>query len=145
MYFLFVGKNGTKLQPSSPDFTLGDGSKRPAGFPSGFAIGRRGDAYYPFGSELTMADLVQKMSMMAGRLFVDKTGLTGKYDFKTQFLADDSQPANAPGGEAASPPPPPSREYLPLAALRALGFRVESGKAPVEVIVIDHVERPSGN
>ena len=138
---LFVGKNGTKLQQSSLDFTWRNGTKPPAGS-SGFAIGREQDTYHAMGIDISMYALTQRLSNMLGQPVLDKTGLTGRYDFDVQFLAGDSQPPNPFGGSSA---PPPNREFLPMAALQALGFRVESGKGPVEIIVIDHVEKPSGN
>jgi uncharacterized protein (TIGR03435 family) len=143
-YSVFVGKNGTKLKQSSPDFTWRDGTKPPAGS-SGFAIGRQQDTYRALGTDLSMSAFTRTLSLMLGQPVFDKTGLTGRYDFDVQFLAGDSQPVNALTGEPSSPSPPPNREFLPLAALQALGFRVESGKQPVEIIVIDHVEKPSGN
>jgi uncharacterized protein (TIGR03435 family) len=144
-YSLFVGKNnGTKLQQSSPDFML-KGVKPAPGSSGFFGILREQDTYRVMGIDISMYALTQRLSSMLGQPVFDKTGLTGNFDFDVQFLAGDSQSGNALGGEASSPPPPPNREFLPLAALRALGLRVESGKRPVEVIVIDRVERPSGN
>jgi uncharacterized protein (TIGR03435 family) len=143
-YLVFVGKSSTKLKQSSPDFTWQNGTRPPAGS-SGFAIGREQDTYHALGIDISMDDLTRRLSNMLGQPVFDKTGLTGRYDFDVRFLAGDSQPVNALTGEPSSPSPPPNREFLPLGALQALGFRVESGKAPVEIIVIDHVERPSGN
>lgn len=145
VYTLFVGKNGAKVQPSNSDFKI-NGIKPAAGSSGFFGIGNRGaDTFAVMGIDISMGDLATRLVTMLGQPVLDKTGLTGRYDFDVQFLAGDSQPPNVFGGEAASPPPPPGREFLPLAALQALGFRVESGKAPIEIIVIDHVEKPSGN
>ena len=75
---------------------------------------------------------------------MDKTGLTGKYDFTLQWTPDDSQaPSAFPPGMGQ--PPDPAGPSLFTAIQEQLGLKLESGKGPVEIIVIDHVERPSGN
>jgi uncharacterized protein (TIGR03435 family) len=84
--------------------------------------------------------------MVLDRTVIDKTGFTGLFDFRLDFLPDETT--------AALPPPPPdaasasldSRNPSILTALQEqLGLRLESTKGPVDVIVIDHVERPSAN
>jgi uncharacterized protein (TIGR03435 family) len=93
-----------------------------------------------------MDKLVSGFSTMTGRQILDKTGLTGIYDFTIRFTVDKSQPSDALGGGADVPSPPsPNDDSVALTALRTLGFRVESGKGPVEITVIDHIERPSRN
>jgi uncharacterized protein (TIGR03435 family) len=66
---------------------------------------------------------------------VDRTGLSGSYDVDVRFITDDRRlDPNAPSG--------PSFEQ----ALReALGLRLEKGKGEIEVLVIDHIEKPSEN
>ena len=147
VYSLFVGKNGTKLQQSSADFKLPNGEKPPAEISGGFSISEQGpDTYLALGIEVSMDRLVDSFSGMTGRRIINKTGLAGIYDFAVRFSVGDSQPSDALGGGADPPSPlPPNRDSMPLAAIQALGFRVESGKGPVEVVFIDHVERPSGN
>lgn len=146
VYSLFVGKTGTKLQQSSADFRLPNGDKPPAGMSDTFAISMQGpDTYLALGIGISMDRLVEGFSGVAGRQIIDKTGLTGIYDFTIRFAVGDSQPRDALGGGADLPSASPNQESMALTALRTLGFRVESGKGPVESIVIDHVERPSGN
>ncbi len=146
VYSLFVGKSGTKLQQSSPDFTLPNGNRPPAGTSGALEVYMDGpDTWLATGIGVTMDDLRQ-FSWTVGRPILDKTGLTGKYDFAIRFSAGDSQSRDAVGGGTDLPSPPSDTgEFLVLRTLRMLGFRVESVKAPVEIIVIDHVERPSGN
>jgi uncharacterized protein (TIGR03435 family) len=79
-----------------------------------------------------IASLVETLSGLTGRTAIDKTGLTGKYDFTLKWKPDDSQ-ADTTG---------PS---LFTAIREQLGLKLEPGKSAVEIIVIDHVERPSGN
>jgi uncharacterized protein (TIGR03435 family) len=147
VYSLFVGKNGTKVQQSSADFKLPNGEKPPAEISGGFSISEQGpDTYLALGIEVSMERLVDSFSGMTGRQIINKTGLSGIYDFAVRFSVGDSQPSDALGGGADLPSPlPPNRDSMPLAAIQALGFRVESGKGPVEVIFIDHIEKPSGN
>jgi uncharacterized protein (TIGR03435 family) len=78
-----------------------------------------------------------------GRVVLDKTGLTAMYDFTLQFMPDDasSSPVASSGSSAADPTAP----SIFTAVQEQLGLKLESGKGPVEVMVIDHVERPSGN
>jgi uncharacterized protein (TIGR03435 family) len=75
------------------------------------------------------------------RPVLDRTGLTGKYDFDLEWTPDDSQ------FDGHMPPIKPDNSGKPdiFAALQQIGLRLESAKGPVPVIVIDHVERPSEN
>jgi uncharacterized protein (TIGR03435 family) len=66
---------------------------------------------------------------------VDKTGLTGLYDFALPSSAMPPQP-NAP---------PPDEESMFSVLPQALGLRLEPAKSQVETLVIDHVERPTEN
>ena len=65
------------------------------------------------------------------RHVVDDTGLTGDFDFKLKWT-----PAQA--GDTSGP-------SIFTALVEQYGLRVESRKGPVDVIVIDHIERPSEN
>lgn len=80
---------------------------------------------------------------------VDHTGLTGKFDFTLKWTPDDSQFQQFRG--AVNPPPPPAGDNpnappsLYTAVTEQLGLKIEAGKAMDDVIVIDHVEKPSAN
>jgi uncharacterized protein (TIGR03435 family) len=79
------------------------------------------------------------------RPVVDQTGLTGKYDFTLDWTPDESQ-FGGRGGQA--PPPADNAEVPPdlyTAIQQQLGLKLESTKAPVDVLVIDRVEKPSEN
>jgi uncharacterized protein (TIGR03435 family) len=76
-----------------------------------------------------------------GRPVIDKTGLTGRFDFTLEW-------AREPRGPAASDSPAPAAPAgpTPIAALRdQLGLKLESTKASLPILVIDHAEKPSGN
>jgi uncharacterized protein (TIGR03435 family) len=80
----------------------------------------------------TSMDLLAKyLGNRLGRIVVDKTGLSGAYDFTLEWAPDQSPDSSAPS--------------LTTALREQLGLRLESQKAPVEVLVIDRIERPSAN
>jgi uncharacterized protein (TIGR03435 family) len=79
---------------------------------------------------------------------IDQTGLTEKYDFNLKWTPDDSQFAQFRGGGA--PPTPPTEDpnappSLYTAIQEQAGLKIGPGRAPDDVIVIDHVEKPSAN
>jgi uncharacterized protein (TIGR03435 family) len=94
----------------------------------------------------TMGDFVHLLqSAVLDRPVVDQTGLAGKWDFELKWTPDDSQFSGMgmrppPPSDAADAPPP-----LFTAIQEQLGLKLESGKAQVDVMVIDHVEHPSPN
>ncbi len=73
------------------------------------------------------------LSRLLGVPIMDKTGLTGYYDFLLQWT-----PEEAPGDINLGP-------SIFTALQDVLGLRLVAGKEPVDIIVIDHVERPSEN
>ena len=92
---------------------------------------------------MMMEGFAHRLQGFLGRTIVDRTGLSGYYDGDFEFTA-----------EIAIPPPPPGRpnpfdgrvfpsifSVLP----QQLGVRLESGRAPVDVLVIDSIERPTEN
>jgi uncharacterized protein (TIGR03435 family) len=79
------------------------------------------------------------------RPVVDKTGITGRFDFTLRWTPDESQF----GGRGGQAPPAPAGQDPPPGLFTALqeqlGLKLESTRAPVEVLVIDKVEPPSAN
>jgi len=79
---------------------------------------------------------------------IDQTGLTEKYDFNLKWTPDDSQFAQFRGSGPAPPPPaedPNAPPSLYTAVQEQIGLKMGPGKAPDDVIVIDHVDKPSAN
>jgi len=82
------------------------------------------------------------------RPVVDHTGLKDKFDFTLKWTPDDSQfqqfrtVVQAPPAASDNPNAPPS---LYTAVQEQLGLKIEAGKAMDDVIVVDHVEKPSPN
>lgn len=81
---------------------------------------------------------------LGGRIVLDKTGLQGRYSFTFQWKPEN--PA-AKGGQSADSTPlsDSSGPSLFTALQEQLGLELVSTKAPVDVLVIDHIERPSEN
>jgi uncharacterized protein (TIGR03435 family) len=71
---------------------------------------------------------------------VDHTGLTGRYDFTIDFTPYLPDPTKNMDGTR-----PDTTAILKAALQDELGLKMESGKAPVEVLVVDHAEEPSEN
>jgi uncharacterized protein (TIGR03435 family) len=84
-----------------------------------------------------MGVLVRSLTLQFGRPVIDKTGLTGKYDFVLKYKGrwDRDRPA-----DDMDPTPPMDR-----ALQEELGLKVEGAKGPIRVLVIDHIEKPSEN
>ena len=87
------------------------------------------------------------------RPVIDKSGFTGEFEVHVSFIPDENTMgmprAGGPSGPAEPGAPPPAADpNLPniFAALQEqLGLRIASARGPVEVLVMDHVERPAAN
>jgi uncharacterized protein (TIGR03435 family) len=98
----------------------------------------------------TVAEVIPLFQTLLGRSVVDKTGLTGTYDFNVDFVL--YEPGLA-GIGSPSAPEPPSEQATPadgvsipsmglIGALESrLGLKMVAGKGPVEVLVVDRVNR----
>jgi uncharacterized protein (TIGR03435 family) len=74
---------------------------------------------------------------------VDETKIAGNYDFKLRF--EEGNDALKPKGEDANGAEDPAAAGSIFTALREVGLRLDPRKVPIEVFVIDSVERPSEN
>ena len=91
-----------------------------------------------------MGRVVQLLSSALGRPVVDRTGLNGRYDISLQW--DDAPiPDGGIIGLGSGPAPDTNRQSIFSAIQDQLGLRLVSQQAPVEMIVIDKLERPSRN
>jgi uncharacterized protein (TIGR03435 family) len=92
-----------------------------------------------FGQRGRISQLADRLSTFLGRTVVDKTGLQGTFNIELQFTPDaDMLPPGAPA-------PDPSGPSLFTALQEQLGLKLQAGKGPVEVIVVDSAEKPAGN
>jgi uncharacterized protein (TIGR03435 family) len=132
VYALVVGKSGTRLQQANGNEVSGS---------RGLRI-RRGQLT---GSVATLEMLTTALANQLGRPVLDRTGLKGTFDFKLQW-APDAAPVgpSPPGGETPSLPDPNGPSIF-TALQEQLGLKLESAKGRVELLVIDHLERPSEN
>jgi uncharacterized protein (TIGR03435 family) len=133
IYALVVAKNGTKLQPTKQ---TGSNNATSTNMTNG-----RGTATF---TAVTTGVLAQQLAKRIGRPVVDKTGLTGKYDFKLEWTADVGEPGAISDGADVNAAEP-SGPTIFTALQEQLGLRLESQKGPVDVIVIERVEKASEN
>jgi uncharacterized protein (TIGR03435 family) len=124
------------LDPSAPP--------HPGPMPCGMV--RTGLSGFLDGYNLEMSKVVYSLASVTGRPVIDRTGFTGTIDLHLKFTPD-ATTQGLPGGAlgAAPPDPDPSRPTLFAALEEQLGLKLTSSKGPVEVLVIDHVERPTAN
>ena len=145
VYALIIAENGAKLQQAKPGDTYANGIKGPNGHPGGPGNVRMGRGTLT-GQALSMADFVRALSDQLGRPVLDKTGLTGRYDLNLQWTPDDSQlPMFKATGTPSASQSAASGSSLFTTMQDQLGLKLESQDSPVEILVIDHVEKPSEN
>jgi uncharacterized protein (TIGR03435 family) len=105
------------------------------------------------GGRVSMTDLVRTLSNVLGRTVVDKTGFTTTFDVNLQFTPDESLaglPVPPPSPDlpnnSTRPVPSPDLYGTIFAAIQEqLGLKLESAKGPVDMLIIDSVEKPSDN
>jgi len=157
VYALVVGKNGLKLTPTPPGGQFRkarDGSTIEVHGMAMMLRNARADGSssrrMTFQAS-SMQDAAESFAPYFDRPVLDRTGLTGQYDFTLESEFD----PDAPGPVAVPNTSGQGGAYVNLftgltaaalsASLQDVGLRLESTKAPVEVLVIDHVERPTEN
>jgi uncharacterized protein (TIGR03435 family) len=102
------------------------------------------------GSKVPMAELIRTLAMVMGRPVLDRTGVTGEFEVRMEFTPDETTAglpgSRGPGDPGGAPlPTDTSRPTISAALQEQLGLKLAPAKAPVEVLVIDHVERPTAN
>lgn len=165
LYELTIAKGGPKLKPSTEDPSAVAGPPPPGPPP----IGKDGFPQLPAGRPALMMNfmpnahrrlmaMVQPVSALADMLsnlmdgpVIDKTGLTGKFDFTLEFVPEPGFGA----GPFGAPPPPPNADPGQPAGLDAadqlsglftalqeqLGLKLERKKGPLDVWVVDRAEK----
>jgi len=132
-----VARNGPKLTPAATDEAQPSGSVRALG--GGFFTPPYfGDRSHTNFYAVSMDTFVDQLRDMAHVPVVDRTGLTGKYDFTLTWLSlgpHDHEDYASPG------------DPFPLSHwnFSSFGLKVERIQIPAEHIVIDHIEKPSEN
>jgi uncharacterized protein (TIGR03435 family) len=121
VYALVLSKNGHKMKESSADAP-------------GNSVRVNKSGVHMEASRGNMEYLASQLSHTAGRPVVDKTGLTGYYAFTFDWIPAD----RAPESDSDTP-------SMFTAIQEQLGLKLEPTKAPREILVIDHAEKPSEN
>ena len=94
------------------------------------------------GEKVTIDMLAERLSQNVGRKVINRTGLSGDFDFTCEFAAVE-EPTSQSGADASADSSLPSTIFTALQ--EQLGLKLESQNGPVDVLVIDHVEQPSEN
>ena len=100
------------------------------------------------GRGVALQTIAEVLSAQLDRPVHDQTELHGKYDVKLEWVPDvglGGPLCASPPGAGGPPPLDPDKPSLFTAIQEQLGLRLESRRGPVEIIVIDRVERPSEN
>lgn len=156
-YELGVARSGLKMKLSEDQTPYRPPSKDdpPAGPPivKPGAPMRRGSMLVGMGNleanGVEFASIVQMLSQQVGRTIIDKTNLKGLYDIKLEWAPEARQGPTPlgplPAGAEPSQASGPSGPSIFTAIQEQLGLKLESTKGPVEVLVIDSVQKPSEN
>jgi uncharacterized protein (TIGR03435 family) len=96
---------------------------------------------------VTMPRLLTALSDVLGRELIDKTGFTGIFDARLEFAPDEAIADAIVAGRTGQSPPPSdlAKPSIFTALQEQLGIKAESSKGPVEVLVIDHADKPTAN
>ena len=153
VYILSVAKGGPKLQPFRGSCTPADATdiKPSSEVPNSCPQGPSAEQYkgsnatwdYPMNTDNFAFFLTQQLMRDPDSLgvpVVNQTGLVGIYQIHLEYLAPWMQPGGR-GYVTTTDPPFPSI----FTAVQKLGLKLEAGKGPTQVIVVDHAERPSEN
>jgi uncharacterized protein (TIGR03435 family) len=137
---MVVAKNGPKLTATAPD-------KQHLPWLWG---GSRGELHAASVSMDMFAGWLSGKADAGGRVVVNKTGLSGVYDFTLKWTpmgraAGASTASNASAQGAGGRDIDAAGPSLLTALTEQLGLKLEPSKAPVQVLAIDHVEQPSAN
>jgi uncharacterized protein (TIGR03435 family) len=144
VYDLVVTRGVSKLKKSEdqgPIQPQGANPQRGGSMPRGGA--RLGRGAFD-GNSILIGNLAAALSQELGRPVIDKTDLKGRYDVMLRWA---SEPVPDPVTVQHDPatPPDPSGPSIFTSIQEQLGLKLESSKGPVEVLLIDSVQRPSEN
>lgn len=147
VYALVVAKGGPKLHDAKPGDSHPNGFTGPDGKDGAGAMTFRGNQIVAQG--LPIGSITQILSQQTGRTVIDKTGLTGKYDFtldlpagpKPMPIAKPPDGNDVPAGGASEDSGP----SIFTLVQDQLGLKLQPAKGPLSILVIDHVEHPSAN
>lgn len=125
-YALVPAKGGAKFTRPTDADKPGLGIRR--------VNGANGPSQHVIGRKVEMRDLAFLLVMTTHRPVIDRSGVTGQINFDLEFAPFDGDP----GAESSAP-------SLFTAIQQQLGLRMDNTKAPLEGLVVDHAELPTGN
>jgi bla regulator protein blaR1 len=139
VWALTVDKGGSKMPVHDPE----DKVHEPIG---GQALRGSDGTLCPgiSGQNVTMNYFAFFLSRGLDRGVIDKTGLPGAYDVKMQYMPEGMRLGGREGG-GGGPEISPDCADIFAALPKQLGLRLESAKGPVEYLVVEHAEKPTGN
>jgi bla regulator protein blaR1 len=145
VYALVIAKGGPKLTQSAPVSSM---SKLSGPKMTGIRSTGRGQLSANNAPFKLILDVLSRQPEIGGRTIVDETGLQGDYDWSLNWSPERPDQFNGgnSGQESATAPAPDSSAPSLFTALREqLGLRLQPQKGSVEVLLIDHIEKPSEN
>ncbi len=134
-YAVRIAKTGAKIVRSQDD---------PKGLP-GFYFGRAAAGTTLTFRNSPMSQVTAVLQNIMDKPVVDQSGLAEKYDFTLTFTLDPAQAVRLGGAPLPAAVNPDAAPDVFAAFEQQLGLKLESTKAPVDVMVIDKVDRPSEN
>ena len=95
---------------------------------------------------MPMSNLATTLAPQVGRIVLDKTDLTGTYDFELTYAPDTIGRAGGPPLINGAPvPADPNAPNIFTALQEQLGLKLDSQRGSVDVVVIDRVEQPTAD
>jgi uncharacterized protein (TIGR03435 family) len=134
-YAVRIAKTEAKIIKSQDD---------PKGYPAWY-FGRTASGTTLTFRNSPMSQVTAILQNFLDKPVVDQSGLSEKYDFTLTFTLDSAQAARLNGLPAPAADNPDAAPDVFTAFQQQLGLKLESTKAPVDVMVIDKVEKPSEN
>ena len=155
VYGLLKGKGDFKGKESEPDSTGGNVNVAVEGGRGGVSINMGHGSSFTFAdnrmvaTKLTMTAVADSLGRFCDKPVVDMTGLKGAYDFTLEFTPEDYQAMLIRSAVNAGVSLPPQAMRLMenasgdslFTAVERVGLKLESRKAPLEELVIDHIEK----
>ena len=137
MYDMVVAKGGLKLKPLAPMQPPAADAPRDLDATNHRGMMTMGPGMLK-GHGLTVTAVANNLSYVVHSTVVDKTGLTGDYDFDLKWTPEDAGPPSDNGSAESS-------ASIFTAVQEQLGLKLQATKGPTDTLVIDHAELPSEN